>query len=237
MPCLREWLLLESPRGVRGERPVLLGCPHCADERKKLHAWLGLSAGCAAVVEHLLSEPPRRMRSEQMDRCPGTARRPQPSTARTGRGRWRSPCPGQRSVRAMRRSGGGSDADASRRITPAPCIQGSPGLQRTARRAFSCAHAYMHEKNNFFRGQWPAFQRPLRCEAWEIVFSRPHSNAPQYVCEKRSTTRARITQTPGTRVGSWVESRRKNVCANIRKTILFANVLEPREPHIWPPCP
>ena len=108
-----------SPRGVRGERPWLFGYPHGADGWKKLHAWLGLSAGCAAVVEHLLSEPPRRMKSERKGRCPGTARRPQPSAARTGRGRWRSPCPGQRPGRAMRRSRGGFESRGPRHACPA----------------------------------------------------------------------------------------------------------------------
>ena len=76
-PCFPHRLLLVSPRGVRGERPWKFGCPHCADGGIDLHAWLGLSAACAAGVEHLLSEPPRRMKSEQ----PGPMSRERPEAA------------------------------------------------------------------------------------------------------------------------------------------------------------
>ena len=92
----------------------------------KLHAWRSLSAGCAAVVEHLLSEPPRRMKSER--KGPMSGNRPEAAAERMrgpseDGGAARSA--GLRPVRAMRRSRGGPESRCAA-ARPAPNAHASP---------------------------------------------------------------------------------------------------------------
>ena len=210
----RPHLLWVSPRGVRGERPWLLESPRDARWRWKSNsrAWLGLSAACAAVVEHLLSEPPRRMNSAR--KGPMSRDRPQAAAERS-EDRVRTVakpaaldsgpsalCVGQEAA---------SNAEATRtgrRHLHATHAQRRRGGMPTRPRRSARLHPNVRNRRTPKRAAWPvtAVQaRPLRAPAPSpAVTCPPPTIAHVGARRRRCARRVRVAQKQATASGATV---------------------------------